>query len=69
MNLIVGLKFRPFLMYQPATVNQDPIMISLWFFTLLKECIKTIKNSKYHLLKINRFLYIDILSVSGNVWD
>ena len=34
MNLIVGLKFRPFLMYQPATVNQDPIMISLWFFTL-----------------------------------
>lgn len=35
--------------YQPTAFNQKPIMVGLWFFTLLKLFAETIKNSKYHL--------------------
>ena len=35
------------LIWQPA-FNQKTIMMSLWFFTILKECTKTLKNSKRH---------------------
>ena len=35
------------LIWQPA-FNQKTIMVSLWFFTILKECTKTLKNSKRH---------------------
>ena len=32
-----------------TTINQKPVMMSLWFFNFLKVCIKTIKNSKHDL--------------------
>ena len=37
----------------PTYLNQKSIMVSLWFFTLLKVCTVTIKNRKYHLKKIS----------------
>ena len=58
----LGSKFSPFLIYQSTTINEIPIMISWLFFTLLKVCTETIKNLKYHLLKIGRLQYIAILS-------
>ena len=49
----LGPKSRPFLIYQTTAINQKPIIMRLGFFTVLKVCSKTIKNSKHHLLKIN----------------
>ena len=56
-----GLKSSPFLIYQPLKINQKANMTSLWNFTFWKLRIETIKNSKHHLLKINRSQYITIL--------
>ena len=30
--------------YQPTAINQTPIMMSLYFITLLKLCIDRVKN-------------------------
>ena len=47
--------------------------MSLWCFTFLKECNKTIKNSKHHQLKISsteqkmKFLVKDFFSKYGQI--
>ena len=50
----LGPKSRPFLIFQPTTLNPNPTIMKFGFFTLLKVCTKIIKNSKHYLLKINR---------------
>ena len=48
---------RPFLVYQPAKINQKPILISFWFFTLLNVRTESFKNNNHHLLKCNKSHY------------
>lgn len=50
---------------QPTTVNQKPVIMCSWFFTLLKAYTETIKNST-HSLKTNRSHYSAISSKSKN---
>ena len=61
-DIVIGRKFKEnfrerktvkiqLLFNLPTYHNQKPIMISLWFLTLLKVCTKTFKNSKHGLLK------------------
>ena len=38
----LGSKFSPFLIYQSTAINEIPVMISWFFFTLLKVCTETI---------------------------
>ena len=40
----LGSKYRPVLIYQPTTINQNPVMMSLCFIPLLKLCTETIKK-------------------------
>ena len=49
-NTFGGFVFRsmPFLIYKPTAIHQKPIMMSLWFFILLKVCDDKIKSSKHH---------------------
>ena len=42
------------LIYQSTLINQKPIIMCLLLFTFLNVYTKTIKNSKHHVLKINR---------------
>ena len=61
-SLIGGLgpKSRHFLIYQPIAINLEPIMMTLWFFMLLKMCTEMTKNSK-HQLEIHILHYTAIL--------
>ena len=52
---------RPILIYQPTSINQKQIVMSLWFFTLLNVCTGMIK-SNCHQQKNNRLHYTAILS-------
>ena len=38
----------PFQIYQPTTINQKPITMSLYFFTFLRVYTETIKKWKDH---------------------
>ena len=51
----------PFIL--PTKFNRKPIIMS-WVFFLLKACTEAIKNSKHHLLKINKSYYNATLSKS-----
>ena len=55
-------KSRPFLLHLSATINEKPIMMSLWFFSLLKIHIETIKGREYLLTTVKKLYYISILS-------
>ena len=47
---VLGHKYNSFLIYQCTAINKILIVMSLRFYTLLKVCIKTKKNSKHHLV-------------------
>ena len=49
----LGPKSSTLLIYQPTAIYPKPISKSLWPFTILEVCNKTVKNSK-HLLKVSR---------------
>ena len=44
----LGPKCRPSLIHKSTAVNQQPIMMSLWFFTLLKICTDMTMKNNYH---------------------
>ena len=50
----MGLRTWSFLVYKSATINQEPPMMNLQFFTFLNLLTEIIENRKHHLLKINR---------------
>ena len=56
---------RPFLIYQPTTINKKPVTLRMWFFTLVKVCTERIKNVQHHPLKPNRSHFIAILLASS----
>ena len=56
-------KSRPFLIYQPITINQEPVMLRFWFLAILKMSTEIIKTK--HQLKITRSCCIAILSKSA----
>lgn len=47
----LGLKSRPFSVYQPDAINEKPVVMSLWL-SFLKVCTETLKNSKYCVLRL-----------------
>ena len=57
-------KPKSFLIYQSSPINQKPVMMSSWYFTLLNvstDRSKKKKKSKYQ-LKINSSHYVASLS-------
>ena len=50
-------------------VNKKLSTMSLWYFSLLKVCTKTIKNSKHHLIQNNRSHFIKIIKRSGTCFQ
>ena len=64
----LGPKARLFFIHQPTTtVQQKPIMMSIWFFIFLKVCTDIVENGKRQ-VKINRLNYIAILSKLALSW-
>ena len=63
--------YRPFLIYQPTTINQKPITMDLWRLTLLKESTEAIKNGKHHLPKITLLYcrFIKIITKPGTIFQ
>ena len=53
--------------YQPTAINQTPIMMSLYFITLLKLCIDKVKNRTDRIM-LPFFLQIKGRSITNAVF-